>query len=187
VPQRHTDKAPMLSRTSRQRGEQNGGDDGQAFTSKASSPGRGSRSEWCTIRREPPGPPARLKRHIACRDSRTRARSNVGLRSRRPSPPCQRDACSGTKRRTGRRKEPHKYLDRLLLAPRPRQACPHPEGDDPDRRRSLGFLTIGFDLTSLWEREALAGAHLPPCGGESEIEELARSGPNLRFRKRGAR
>mgnify|MGYP006159640757 CR=1 FL=1 len=29
----------------------------------ASSPGRGSRSDWCTIRREPPGPPARLKRH----------------------------------------------------------------------------------------------------------------------------
>jgi hypothetical protein len=33
----------------------------------------------------------------------------------------------------------------------------------------------------------LARPHLPPCGGESEIEELARSGPNLRFRKRGAR
>ena len=30
---------------------------------RRSSPGRGSRSEWCTIRREPPGPPARLKRH----------------------------------------------------------------------------------------------------------------------------
>ncbi len=30
VPQRHTDKAPMLSRTSRQRGEQNGGDDGRS-------------------------------------------------------------------------------------------------------------------------------------------------------------
>jgi hypothetical protein len=44
-----------------------------------------------------------------CR-SRTRARSNVGLRSRRPSPPCQRDVCSGTKRRTGRRKEPYKIL-----------------------------------------------------------------------------
>jgi len=28
-----------------------------------SSPGRGPRSVWCTIRREPPGPPARLKRH----------------------------------------------------------------------------------------------------------------------------
>jgi hypothetical protein len=33
----------------------------------------------------------------------------------------------------------------------------------------------------------LRGLYLPPCGGESEIEELARSGPNLRFRKRGAR
>ncbi len=31
---------------------------------ETTSPGRGSRSDWCTIRREPPGPPARLMRHL---------------------------------------------------------------------------------------------------------------------------
>jgi hypothetical protein len=76
-----------------------------------SSPGRGSRSDWCTIRREPPGPPARLWQTFPREDSVSAGPTpgqSLGRRSRRPSPPCQRDACSGKKRRTRRRKEPHK-------------------------------------------------------------------------------
>jgi hypothetical protein len=38
VPQRHTNKAPALSRTSRQRGETNGGDEGRASNGKGSIP-----------------------------------------------------------------------------------------------------------------------------------------------------
>ncbi len=79
----------------------------------ASSPGRGSWSEWCTIRREPPGPPARLRQTFPREDSVKAGPApgqSLGRRSRRPSPPCQRDACRGNRRRTGRRKEPHKLL-----------------------------------------------------------------------------
>ncbi len=50
--------------------------------------------------------------------------------------------------------------------------------------KSLEFIPLA--LGELSELGGLRGTHLPPCGGESEIEELARSGPNLRFRKRGA-
>jgi hypothetical protein len=46
------------------------------------------------------------------------------------------------------------------------------------------FIPLG--LRELRGFGCLARAYLPPCGGESEIEELARSGPNLRFCKRGA-
>jgi hypothetical protein len=117
---------------------------------KAPSPGRGSRSDWCTIRREPPGPPARLWQTFRKEDSAAAgpyARSNVGRiegSSRRPSPPCQRDACSGNRRRTRRRKEPHKILRQVASGASSETSKPHPEGDDPDRRRSLGFLTVSI-------------------------------------------
>jgi hypothetical protein len=51
--------------------------------------------------------------------------------------------------------------------------------------KSLEFIPLA--LRELRGFGGSRGAYLPPCGGESEIEELARSGPNLRFRKKGAR
>ncbi|AOG09050.1 hypothetical protein BSY240_938 [Agrobacterium sp. RAC06] len=68
-------------------------------------------------------------------------------RMTRPSPPCQRDACSGNRRRTRRRKEPHTLLRQVASGASSDpsgqargQVSNHPEGVDPDRRRSLGFL-----------------------------------------------
>ena len=92
---------------------------------RRSSPGRGSRSDWCTIRREPPGPPARLWQTCPREDS-----AKAG-----PAPGHSWNASSEDRRRLAR--ETHaagidaergagrshiNYLDRLLLAPRPRQA-----------------------------------------------------------------
>ncbi len=111
---------------------------------RAPSPGRGSRSEWCTIRREPPGPPARLWQTFLREDSAkpdlTPGHSS-GRRSRRPSPPCQRDACSGNRRRTRRRKEPHTFLRQVASGASSETNFSLPGGSDPDRGRSLGFLT----------------------------------------------
>ncbi len=75
------------------------------------------------------------------------ARSNVGRiegSSRRPSPPCQRDGWSGKKRRTGRRKEPHYLLRQVASGASSETSLTDPEGDDPDRRRRLGFLTASI-------------------------------------------
>ena len=132
----------MLSRTSRQRGEQNGGDAGRSQMTKASSPGRGSRSEWCTIRREPPGPPARLWQTFRKEDSAAAgpyARSILGLDPRTvaalPERRMQRD--KNAERGAGR--SHINYLDRLLLAPRPRQAGTYPEGEIPTGGDAWGF------------------------------------------------
>ena len=138
---------------------------------RAASPGRGSRSEWCTIRREPPGPPARLwQTSSSGRDchSRTRARSSLERKFQGPSPPCQRDACSGNRRRTRRRKEPHKFLRQVASGASSETSMTRSGGSDPDRRRSLGFLTVQF--------------HLPPCGGGRNIEGLGqRKRPKLQI------
>ncbi len=144
MPQRHTDKAPALSRTSRQRGETNGGDDGEVANGQSPiprarvpvglvhHPAGTSRATGQAMADIPSG---RL-----CQ-SRTRARSSLERKFQGPSPPCQRDACSGKKRRTRRRKEPHKLLRQVASGASSETSITRPGGSNPDRRRSLGFLT----------------------------------------------
>ncbi len=115
----------------------------------ASSPGRGSRSDWCTIRREPPGTPARLKRHLTVMPQPDPRPVIHGTQVPRtvaalPERRMQRDKTSNEAPEGATLN----YLDRLLLAPRPilgfhpRASMTSPGGSNPDRRRSLGFLTI---------------------------------------------
>ena len=77
---------------------------------RKTSPGRGSRSDWCTIRREPPGPPARLTRHLTVMpkpDPRPVILWDEGPEDRRRL--ARETHAAGNRRRTGRRKEPHTH------------------------------------------------------------------------------
>jgi hypothetical protein len=76
-------------------------------------PGEGPRSVWCTIRREPPGPPARLWQTFREEDSAAAGPApghpwNASSKDRRRL--ARETHAAGQKRRTGRRKEPHIIL-----------------------------------------------------------------------------
>ncbi len=122
--------------------EKTAGMDAGSQMTRRSSPGRGSRSEWCTIRREPPGPPARLWQNTP-REGSVKAGPAPGHpRARRgPSPPCQRDACSGNRRRTRRRKEPHKLLRQVASGASSETSMTRPGG----RSRPAAKLGV-FDI-----------------------------------------
>jgi hypothetical protein len=125
VPQRHTDKAPMLSRTSRQRGEQNGGDgrqaaNGQTIIPRARVPGRYGAPSGGNLPGHRPG----YGRHSA-----RRTLPQPDPRPVIPGTQVPRTVAALPERRMQRDKNAERgagrshilYLDRLLLAPRPRQ------------------------------------------------------------------
>ena len=87
-----------------------------------SSPGRGSRSAWCTIRREPPGPPARLWQTFPREDSVAAGPApghswNASSKDRRCL--ARETHAAGKNAERGAGRSHITYLDRLLLAPRP--------------------------------------------------------------------
>ncbi len=146
-------RRPRRREFDRRRGGQNGGDDGEVANDQASIP---RARVPVGLVHHPPGTSRATGQAMAdtssgglCQ-SRTRARSILERKFQGPSPPCQRDACSGNRRRTGRRKEPH-YLLRQVASgassdPRvqPEESFSPPGGSDPDRRRSLGYLTVQY-------------------------------------------
>ncbi len=168
VPQRHTDKAPTLSRISRRRGEQNGGDDGRSPMIQKHPPGEGPGRHGAPSGGNLPGHRPGSGRTLfggLCQAG-PYARSFLERKFQGPSPPCQRDACSGNRRRTRRRKEPHTLLRQVASGASSETSMTHPEGGDPDRRRSLGFLTVQF----LEGGERAASAEpLSPLVGEKAI------------------
>ena len=179
VPQRHTDKAPALSRTPRQRGETNGGDDGEVANDQARIPRA----------RVPVGlvhHPAGTSRATGQAEASSHGDAAAGPAPGQSSVILGPDPRTEDRRRLAR--ETHaagknvergagrshiNYLDRLLLAPRPilgfnpRASMIIPGGSNPDRRRSLGFLTICFPLSPLWER--LQNRGLSPIRAKPQI------------------
>ena len=116
-----------------------------------SSPGRGSRSAWCTIRREPPGPPARLWQTFPREDSVAAGPApghswNASSKDRRRLARETHAAGKNAERGAGRS---HIKILRQVASGASSdpsgqargQVSNHPEGIDPDRRRSLRFLT----------------------------------------------
>jgi hypothetical protein len=108
-------------------------------------PGEGPRSVWCTIRREPPGPPARLWQTFREEDSAAAGPApghpwNASSKDRRRL--ARETHAAGQKRRTGRRKEPHTLLRQAASGASSETSLTIPGGRDPGRRRRLGFLTV---------------------------------------------
>jgi hypothetical protein len=122
VPQRHTDKALTPSRTYQTAGRIKRRGWRRIANDPTSSPGRGSRSEWCTIRREPPGPPARLWQTFPREDSVKAGPApghpwNASSKDRRRL--ARETHAAGKNAERGAGRSHITYLDRLLLAPRP--------------------------------------------------------------------
>ena len=170
MPQRHTDKAPMLSRTSRQRGEQNGGDgrqvaNGQTIILRARVP--------VGMVHHPAGTSRATGQALAEHSSEVTAKPDprpvdVGTHVSTPVAALPEGRMQRDKTPNGAPEGATYLLRQVASGASSETSMTTPGGRDPDRRRSM------------------RGPISPPCGGESEIEELARSGPNLRFRKRGA-
>ena len=112
---------------------------------RRSSPGRGSRSDWCTIRREPPGPPARLKRHLMVTsqpDPRPVIPRDEGPEDRRRL--ARETHAAGIDAERGAGRSHIKLLRQVASGASSETNFSPPGGSNPDRRRSLGFLTVQF-------------------------------------------
>jgi hypothetical protein len=195
VPQRHTDKAPALSRTSRQRGETNGGDDGEASNGQARIP---RARVPVGLVHHPAGTSRATGQAMAdmpsgglCQ-SRTRARSFLGPRVKPEDDDARRRLArethaAGIDAERGAGRSHIKLLRQVASGASSETSMTPPGGSNSDRRRSLGFLTVGFPLSPLWER--LKNRGLSPIRAKPQIllvrgsvlRARHNSPPHLRF------
>ncbi|MDQ0423589.1 hypothetical protein J2045_004644 [Peteryoungia aggregata LMG 23059] len=164
MPQRHTNKAPALSRTSRQRGETNGGDErraanGQTIIPRARVPVGLVHHPTGTSRANGQAEASSHGDAAAGPYARSFLGSNPADRRRL----ARETYAAGIDAERGAGRSHIKLLRQVASGASSETSMTRPGGGNPDRRRSLGFLTVQF--------------HLPPCGGGRKIEGLGERKP----------